>query len=173
MKYEDLQKGDILLTKHDANLIGRVIADYTCGEWTHAMIYAGTWRGHHMVLESHYGGVKYTTLEAYIRKGFDIAVMRSNLSEKELSDVLKAAEQDLGKGYDYKGLFGYLVSDAFWSVLGARKEYHSAEKLFCSELVKHHFEHAGGVDLSGKPSSNTSPMDLKRSDSLIFLGIME
>jgi len=60
-----------------------------------------------------------------------------------------------------------------WSITGKRKQYDDAEDRFCSELVKHHFEHTGKIDLTGKPSANTSPMDLYRSLLLMHIGEYE
>lgn len=169
--YEHLKKGDILLTHHSRNLLGDLISAWTGGEWSHAMIYAGEWHGHHMILESHYGGVKYTTLETYLKQGYNIAILRSELDVDTINKVISAAEQEIGLGYDYKGLVGYLFSDIIWKATGIRKQYDDAEDRFCSELVKHHFEHTGGLDISGKPSANTSPMDLWNGEGLLKIGV--
>lgn len=171
--YDNLKKGDILLTHHSRNLVGGLIERWTGGEWTHAMIYAGEWHGHHMILESHYGGVKYTTLETYLKQGYKLAVLRSGLDATFIDKVISAAEEEIGLGYDYKGLVGYLWADVVWSITGKRKQYDDAEDRFCSELVKHHFEHTGKLDLTGKPSANTSPMDLYRSLLLMHIGEYE
>jgi uncharacterized protein YycO len=163
MKDCKLKIGDIILSNSHQKF-PKLIAKWTDGKWTHASVYVGLFRGEKMVIESAIGGVQFSSLRKY--KGRDICVMRSELDSEDINDVIEAAKEDIGKGFDYMGLFGYALSDIIFVLTKKRKKYENAEKYFCSELIKHHFEHSGSLDLSWKPSCNTSPMDLYYSESL-------
>lgn len=164
MRKKDLNLGDIILTSNDSGFLGEAISRVTGGRWTHAMMYAGKWRGRHWVLESNYGGVGYSTFKTLKDKEF--CVLRSDLKKKTLKEIIKSAEGNFDEPYDYKGLVGYLRTDIFYKCTGKVIRRDKRDAWFCSELVHHHYKHAGGLALVDKPSYYVSPMDLFRSEYL-------
>lgn len=100
----------------------------TWSQWSHVEILDGD----ELIGANMGAGVSRTPLLERLEVSSRVAVVEFPCADP--AAVIAAARSQLGKGYDYYGLLG---------ILARRRNWHSTEDWFCSELVAWAFAEAG------------------------------
>lgn len=138
------------------SFLSRLIRWKTWGKWSHASILTPDFK----IYESWTTGVRKVDdyrqdqTPGTVVHFFDVIGLTDEQSEK----VIEFCNKQLGKKYDFWGIFGFLF----------RKKYESSNKWFCSELVYAAFKYAGVELLNDIEAYKVSPTHLSYSPFLIF-----
>ena len=147
-----LKTGDILLVK-GKGWIGKVISLFTKSEYTHSACYIKK----STVIESYWGGVKLVNIKT---EGKYDVFRHETATPYQLRKVTEWMITQVGRGYDYLGLFGI-----GFSMLGITKKNHldGKNEYWCSELVADAYLHAH-IPLDVEEDTwKVSPADFSRS----------
>jgi uncharacterized protein YycO len=81
------------------------------------------------------------------------------LTDSQREQVAAGAITELGKGYDWPSIAGFVLRRLGWKVRG-RSSDHPDRKLICSELVAFEYREAGADMFPGVAPGDVSPGDL-------------
>ena len=91
----------------------------------------------------------------------DLYDLKAKLNNKEASEGLTFLTEQIGKGYDYKGILGFILR---------KKSLHNPYDWFCSELVFAFLLKCGRFLLHGIKPYQVSPQMLPLCPDLVYLG---
>lgn len=156
MLEDKLKPGDVILVGKPSP-IGFLIEKFTKGPYTHSALYIGDGN----IIESAWNGVVMTTLDKYENYPYKTAMRHKTANKNLLQASIQWAYSQVGKGYDYLGLFGIANS------LILRKDYNALDdkdKYWCSELIADAFIKSS-IDVDFSPDTwKVSPNDFYRSN---------
>ena len=120
----EYQLGDVINVKGKGP-ISRIISAFTHSPYTHTACYVGEGN----IVESTWGGVKVSSIDKY--KNHDI-FRNYYANERQCIDATTWMLNQVGAGYDYRGLVGIALS----LIKGRRRnKLDNKNKYWCSELV--------------------------------------
>jgi cell wall-associated NlpC family hydrolase len=175
----DLQKADIIVSTTTAKVSG-VIRTATGSNISHARLYIGNGE----VIEAVGDGVVKTTLRAAMASDtLTIAYRRRGLDSSTADAVVRFAERQIGKVYDYSGAAGagqasgrgIIISALFplvgsFALGGTIGNYIAPDnRFFCSELVARAFQ-AANAPISNDRPNLVQPGELPSSSYLQYVG---
>lgn len=147
----------IALYKND-KILGKLIRRFSRGEYNHASIVFND----NSVIEASVskGVVKNINFNSTLERGTTVELFEVPTTPEQYKIILDFLNRQLGKGYDYWSVLGFIL---FTSNEG-RKSY---GKWFCSELVFASFKEAGIKLLENVEAWKVSPTMLRFSSQLI------
>lgn len=104
----NLKKGDIILRRGTGRL-SREIEFFTDSQFSHAAIVADPEKK--LMIEASLNGVVHTNLDGFI--GSSTVYRMTTLTDEQASNIVKYAEQQLGKPYDYEELVDMFLRYVF------------------------------------------------------------
>lgn len=175
----DLQKADVIVSTTSATVSG-VIRAGTGSNVSHARLYIGNGE----VIEAVGDGVVKTTLRAAMSADtVTIVYRRRDLDSATADAVVRFAQRQVGKGYDYSGAAGAgqasgrgVVISLLFPLVGAfslggtiGNAIAPDNNFFCSELVARAFQAAGAPITNSRPNL-VQPGELPSSSYLQYVG---
>jgi len=175
----DLQKADIIVSTTSA-AVSTVIRTGSISRVSHARLYVGSGE----VIEAVGSGVVRVSLTTAMNEDtLTVVYRRRNMSDEIADIVIRFAERQIGKAYDYAGVAGAGGTTAGGTVAsiispllgigmsaGAISNMISPDsKFFCSELVVRAFEEANAPIIS-RPATLSRPGDITTSHFLQYVG---
>jgi uncharacterized protein YycO len=136
------------------SLTSRAIRWITWGEYSHVGIF---FPETDMIVEAwHYGGVLMNRFGRRHTPGTEVDIYEfvKHPDEKQLIQGIRYLYSQMGKPYDFAGVFGFLT----------RRDNESREKIFCSELA-FEFCLSMGIKPLEIPSYKVNPSNLAASPS--------
>jgi uncharacterized protein YycO len=174
-----LQKADIIVSTTSAT-VSKVIKGATLSNVSHARLYVGNGE----VIEAVGEGVRRAKLSVAMNEDtLTVAYRRKSLDSSSADIVIRYAERQIGKPYDYGGAAGAGNTSAggtlvriLFPALGAgldaaaiRNMISPDDSFFCSELVARAFKEANAPIVSSSPG-RTQPGDISTSHFLTYVG---
>ncbi len=141
-----------IIFEKGTTIIAKLIQWWTCSEWSHVGIVCND-SGN--VVEANWPKVEVTNLKDVKTKY--IIMTPKGLTETQEFNILIYALTKVGKKYDWRGLFSFLL----------KKNINNKSYYFCSELVAESFEKEG-VPLVRRNPYWITPQDLYESMNLEF-----
>lgn len=139
--------------------ISRIIRWVTGARVSHSFL-AFHWLGVDWALEAGFTGVKMTPLSEFQKHSKIVESV--HLPGVHLLD-LKPALLDLGKSYDFGGLFGNLwIQIGRWLRLKFHNPTQDSRALFCSEFIVEFLKDIGWPGSEGLVAADTTPEDLRK-----------
>lgn len=177
-----LQKADIIASTTSAG-VSVAIRTGSVSSVSHARLYVGNGE----VIEAVGEGVVRAKLSTVLSSDtLAIAYRRKDMNDGIADIVIRFAERQIGKSYDYAGVAGagsttpggIIVGILFpivglgMSGAGASNMISPDSKFFCSELVTRAFEEAN-APIIGRPATISRPGDILASHFLQQLGYLK
>lgn len=165
--YNDIREGDIIVTRLEGSFYGGVICHMTSSPYPHAEIHIED--GYVISATPHGVGFVDEIKDNIKRKGrLDVLRLKDGLTREQRLIIQEKAYETLLKPYDYFNL----VSFPFMSDEKAA-QYSGNRAYICSEHVSWTYKNAG-IDLIAKrPEAIEAPVDIAKSDALVYIGTYE
>lgn len=171
---EQMRDGDVLLFK-GKGWLSEIIKWKTGSAYSHAGLVAW-WNDRLMVLEAVGAGVRATPISYNLKKyegGIDYFRCTEELADNTRGEMVKFAQEQLGKEYDLKRLFGFFLKLMKNAPLEQNETATVPGTFFCSEYVAEVYERVGcDLDLE-RSSQYTSPDKIASSEKMEFVGTLK
>lgn len=118
-----------------------LIRFFTWSKWSHAFIKDGD----HVIEAKAFTGVQRVPLDEALKHATRVATIEVASNNPE--QILDAVRSQVGKGYDYMGVFGFLF----------RRNWQRTDKWLCSELLAWGFNQAQEPIFRGEDVARVSP----------------
>lgn len=157
---DNIQVGDILLSRKINSPISKIIGGVTKSQWAHSFLYIGDGK----IIESDWDGVVINHIEYYLNDKYSVGLFRVKppLSESEKEVLVETARKKLGIKYGYLQLFWFLIlrilgksEDPDWSL-------DVSKGMVCSEMMAAAYQEIGR-SIKNLPPSQIEPVDFDDS----------
>jgi len=160
----NIQPGDILLSRNKKMPLSTIIAGVTKSYWSHSFFYIGD----NKIIESSIGGVAIHPLDKYLNNTYDVGLFRlkDRPSQEEIEKVIKVARKKAGLSFGYCQILWYLILRLFGKSEDPDWALDIDHGMVCSELVAYAYESIG-VHFKNLPPHQIEPGDIDESSLTI------
>ena len=167
-----IKDGDVLLYE-GKGMLSWIIKKFSRSKYSHSGI-AAWWNDRLMVMEAIRKGVVVTTLSRNVSRyhgNVDWYTSKINISEKVRNKMIKFAQKELGKEYNFLELLIIGIKIIFHKVIKLKN--FKDERLICSQFVSDVY-HSIGIEIKETVAPPfVTPADIAESKVLKFKGVLK